>query len=486
MSTSAILSSLPFAPTMKNITSTEFLSNDGGVSVPSVFLTVGAVYVVSRIVKSFVWQHSSDVHKVPSPPGAHWLWGHEMKAFMKSCGQQYREWFDETGTVYKIKAALWYGDILTTADAGIINHVLTKHIYEYEKSPMIRPIAERLVGHGLVWAEGETHKRQRNLLNPAFTIDNVRNMAPDVMECTERFITALETKLLGFPGAEGSIDMQEWTAKVTLDIIGRVGFGHDFHLGASPEAQRILKGWKNQATQGFSPMAIVAGHETTSGTVNYTLHELAKNQDLQTRLRREIIEFHKEIGREATFEEYMNGNKMPLLDAVTKEALRMYPAASYTERTAIKDDVLPLRNPIELPNGKTMTEIRIKAGQAIFFPVVSINRINSRWGDGETFRPERWLSNNADELPDKSELPSAGWNGSLTFSAGARLCIGYKLALYEYKILLASLIRRFVFHDSKTQLEFRFVGSLQPRVVGREDEGVQLPIHMSFVDEDDY
>lgn len=63
---------------------------------------------------------------------------------------------------------------------------MTKHLYDYEKSPMIRPIAERLVGHGLVWAEGDAHKLQRNLLNPAFSAESVRNMAPTVQDCTDR------------------------------------------------------------------------------------------------------------------------------------------------------------------------------------------------------------------------------------------------------------------------------------------------------------
>lgn len=172
----------------------------------------------------------------------------------------------------------------------------------------------------------------------------------------------------------------------------------------------------------------------------------------------------------------------------------------------MKDDILPLRNPITLPDGKVMTELHIKKGQVcssallltlpiltnlspfqtIFFPVLAINRINSRWNnDADTFRPERWFPENAAELPDKSELASAGWNGSLVFSAGARLCIGYRLALYEFKIILACMIRRFVFHDDGIKLEFKQVGSLQPRVIGRESEGVQVPIRMSFVDEDD-
>ncbi|KAG8944219.1 hypothetical protein FRC04_002086 [Tulasnella sp. 424] len=545
------------------------------ISISTLLSTGLGIYITSRVAKYLYDYYTTDVHKIPSPPRPSWVWGHEMAGFIRSCGMQYRDWFDQYGTTYRYKAALGAGDIICTADAGIINHVLTKNLYDYEKSAIVRPIAERLVGHGLVWAEGDAHKLQRSLLNPAFSVENVRNMAPTVVECTERYITALENHLLSLPGATGVVDVQEWTAKLTLDIIGRIGFGHDFMLGQSPEAQRILEGWKNQATMGFdksamlgmallrlfpalssAPVAalkaqeetretiksiargivqearnnladdgdwgakvkgatdiislllrssvtdngltedelldnivtfVVAGHETTSGTVNYTLLELAKQPELQTQLRRELSEFRKAHGgREPTYEEYMNGNKLPLLDAVTKEALRMYPAAPQTERVAVKDDVIPLRNPITTTDGKVMTELRIKKGQSIFFPVLAINRINSRWtNDADVFRPSRWFPENAHELPDKSQLASAGWNGSLVFSAGARLCIGYRLALYETKILMASMIRRFAFHDDGVKLEFKQVGSLQPRVIGRESEGVQVPIRMSFAEEED-
>ena len=36
------------------------------------------------------------------------------------------------------------------------------------KYPVFRPLVDRLLGHGLVWAEGEEHKQQRKMLNPAF------------------------------------------------------------------------------------------------------------------------------------------------------------------------------------------------------------------------------------------------------------------------------------------------------------------------------
>ncbi|KAG9004390.1 hypothetical protein FRB94_002408 [Tulasnella sp. JGI-2019a] len=542
--------------------------------VPQILLGTVAVTILYITARYFKHLNETDVHKLPTPSGSEWLWGHEMMAFVQSCGKQYKQWFDKTGPVYRIKGALGTGDIITTSDAAMINHIMHKNLYDYEKSPMIRPIAERLVGRGLVWAEGDTHKRQRALLNPAFTIENVRRMAPAVNETTERYINALETHILTLPSATGVVDLQEWTAKATLDIIGRVGFGHDFQLGSSPEAARILAGWRNQANMGFSRMAmvgmaflrlfpslssapvealkaqertrdtikdiarslanearenmeedgttwgqkirgatdvmslllkaqvtnqglseeelldnivsfVVAGHETTSGTLNYTLHELSKNPSLQCKLRAEINGFRASHGHQPTFDDYMNGKTLPLLDAVTKEALRKYPAAPLTERIATKDDVLPLRNPIRSPStGELIHEIRIKKGQTIFLPVIAINRMDGLYGDGDAFRPERWMTQNEESLPDKGDLVSAGWNGTLVFSAGARLCIGYRLALFEYKALLAAMVQRFVFHDDKTELEFRHVGSLQPRVVGREEEGVQCPVLMSFADEE--
>ncbi|KAG8928219.1 hypothetical protein FRC02_007224 [Tulasnella sp. 418] len=213
-------------------------------------------------LRSFYLWLDADVRLLPSPifERPHWLWGHEMITFINSAGKKYTEWFNTLGPVFRIRGALFHGDIIVTADPAMVNHILIKNVYDYEKSPMIRPVAERLVGRGLVWAEGDDHKRQRKLLNPAFTNEHIRNMAPDVTECTERYIAALEAHLLNQPTKETEVDMQEWNAKVTLDIIGRTGFGFDFGLGSSPEAQHILKGWHNQATQGFSKTTMMVCH----------------------------------------------------------------------------------------------------------------------------------------------------------------------------------------------------------------------------------
>ena len=80
----------------------------------------------------------------------------------------------------------YHPDTLVVSDYRIFYHMLIDNPYGYGtipppfhnirlivmiflvKSPVFRPLVDRLLGHGLVWAEGEEHKQQRKLLNPAF------------------------------------------------------------------------------------------------------------------------------------------------------------------------------------------------------------------------------------------------------------------------------------------------------------------------------
>lgn len=66
----------------------------------------------------------------------------------------------------------------------------------------------------------------------------------------------------------------------------------------------------------------MVGHETSAGVVSYTLNELARNQDIQNKLRSELAAagFSDDSEREPTFDELMDPKLFPYLDAVTKES----------------------------------------------------------------------------------------------------------------------------------------------------------------------
>lgn len=44
------------------------------------------------------------------------------------------------------------------------------------------------------------------------------------------------------------------------------------------------------------------------------------------------------------------------------------------------------------------------------------------------------------------------------------------------------LVRNFSFHDTKVTIEPKFSATMQPRIVGREEEGAQLPLRIRLVD----
>ena len=82
---------------------------------------------------------------------------------------------------------------------------------------------------------------------------------------------------------------------------------------------------------------------------------------------------------------------------------------------------------------------------------LSVNTRPGVWGpDGEMFRPSRWLEQDSDNEKTTFRLPQvslSGWNSLTSFSEGAHMCIGYRLAVIELKIVLASLVKAFVFEE---------------------------------------
>lgn len=85
---------------------------------------------------------------------------------------------------------------------------------------------QNILGNGLLTAEGDTHKRQRKVLNPAFATGYIRDIVPIFSEKAADLVDTLLEKLKSQP-AEG-IEMFSYLSRTTLDIIGSAGtpFAH--------------------------------------------------------------------------------------------------------------------------------------------------------------------------------------------------------------------------------------------------------------------
>ena len=170
----------------------------------------------------------------------------------------------------------------------------------------------------------------------------------------------------------------------------------------------------------------------------------------------------------------------------------MFPPSTRNEKAVKEDDVIPLRQPIRGTDGLWINSIPVKKGQVIHIPTIGINRDEAVFGDADIFRPTRWLVGRGDAVeakyctPGERGVPLAdqmcsGWSGLFTFSEGPRICVGMKLALFEYKALLTTLSRSFQFHDTGDAISIRHFIALSPLVTDREHEGFALPVKLTLI-----
>jgi len=225
-----------------------------------------------------------------------------------------------------------------------------------------------------------------------------------------------------------------------------------------------------------------AGHETTANTLSWTMLELTRHPDVQTKLRAEIQAAESTMhARGATEFTYVDFEAMPYTVAVMKETLRFHPVSSNSVREAARDEVLPLSTPIITKSGKTITELPIPKDMILVISNAGYNRNTDVFGqDAHVFNPERWLDGTV------QTTTSVGVYGNLmTFGSGHRACIGWRFAVYEYQAFLVELVKNFEFSmepslSDKVRREPGIV--MTPTISGEPMKGPQLPITIRAVD----
>nr|XP_040057824.1 sterol 26-hydroxylase, mitochondrial [Gasterosteus aculeatus aculeatus] len=162
---------------------------------------------------------------------------------------------------------------------------------------------------------------------------------------------------------------------------------------------------------------LLAGVDTTSNTLTWTLHLLSKYPEAQDRLYEEVSTSvpadRSPSAAEAT--------RMQYLRAVIKEALRMYPVVPINARIIAEKDVVI--GGYQFPKKTTFT-----------FCHYAISHDEDTFPEPFTFRPERWLR-------DGRERPNAF--ASIPFGFGVRGCVGRRIAELEMYLVLFRVIRQF-------------------------------------------
>lgn len=407
-----------------------------------------------------------------------------------------------------------YGDLphfrLTSYPAYLLNHPdLVREVLVTQQNKFVKSLALQrariLLGNGLLTSEGDFHRRQRRLAQPAFHRDRLASYAQVMIACAKR------TRDRWTEGAP--INVAEEMMRLTLDIVARTLFSADvesqapeigealttvlkmFRLLLLPFADLLEKlplppvrrfekararldatiyglieerrksgrdtgdllsmlllaqdeegdGGRMTDTQvrDEAMTLFLAGHETTANALTWTWYLLSQNPECENRLHCELDSVLG--GREATSADLPS---LRYTEMVFSEAMRLYPPAWAIGRMAVEE--CELRG------------VKIAPGSICLASPYVMHR-DPRWfPDPQRFDPERWTPEARETRPKFSYFP---------FGGGARVCIGERFAWMEGVLVLATLAQNW-----KLRLVADQKVDVQPLITLRTKYGMRMQI----------
>ncbi|KAF0699561.1 Aste57867_9898 [Aphanomyces stellatus] len=413
---------------------------------------------------------------------------------------------------------------LLLSDPKAIQHVLATNANNYPRDPKINLLlADLMLGVGILSAEGALHVKYRKFFSPLFTASAVKSY----LTIFESQTLAACDRLVQNTRDHPSLNMLPVLRQLTLNIIGLAMCGLNFedhpqaaatykHYAGVPgkfiliglvaipgfmrlplpairrrrQAQQALRRLisdiidaklmkdttteKNDKQVDFLDLilrestvdeaiahtmtVLFAGHDTASGVLSWTLATLATQPRVVALLRAEhkaVADHHH--GSLGTAEAV---GELTYTLAVIQESMRLNTVTEgITPRIALQADRIPTcdGSSFDAPKG---TQMLVKFG--------ALHRNPKYWACPDEFIPERFVEH------------SAEWNADLAlrhgqshafyympFSAGVMNCIGYRFALAEMQIIIATLVSRFDFElTADADLRHSFTGgALHPKML---------------------
>ncbi|XP_009626636.1 geraniol 8-hydroxylase [Nicotiana tabacum] len=162
----------------------------------------------------------------------------------------------------------------------------------------------------------------------------------------------------------------------------------------------------------------IAGSDTSAITTEWAMAELLRKPQVLNKVREEILQ---QIGTERPVKE-SDIEKLPYLQAVVKEAMRLHPAVSLLLPHKAQNDIQVLGYTV--PKN---TQVLVNAW--------AIGRDPKSWDKPLEFMPERFIKSSVDYKGRDFEF--------IPFGAGRRICPGMPLAIRMVNLMLASIIQPF-------------------------------------------
>jgi len=364
--------------------------------------------------------------------------------------------------------------VFLITDPQYIKDILVTHNRNFTKSRGLER-TKRILGNGLLTSEGAVHLRQRRLMQPAFHRDRIAGYGRTMVEYADRMrcgwrdgttldiareMNRLTLSIVGKTLFDADVESQAasvgealtgvmesfWTTLLPFaDLLERLpvprlrrarmmrarldaiiyrmiadrrasGRDHGDLLSMLLTAQDEDDGgvMTDQQVRDEAMTIFLAGHETTANALTWTWYLVSEHPEASQRLHQEVDRVLQ--GRLPSVEDIP---RLPYVERVVTEAMRLYPPAWLIGRRAIAEYAF---GPYLAPPRAIL----------IMSPFI-VHRDARYFRDPERFDPDRWTPERKASLPPFAYFP---------FGGGPRRCIGESFAWMELILIVATIAQR--------------------------------------------
>ncbi|KAF7354641.1 Cytochrome P450 4F12 [Mycena sanguinolenta] len=194
------------------------------------FLLLLAIWLCTKLVAYLFRPAGVPTTKLRGPPSPSRILGFTRYAMQAAdISVEYEQWAALYGGVFEIPLAFGMKQVMLS-DPKALNHCYNTERSIYVRTESERQVISAMFGRGVLWAEGEMHKRQRKALTPAFSNAAIRKLTSVFYDSAYKLKSFWDETIESSSDADSTvIEVQEWMNRVALDSIGIAGFSHDFH-----------------------------------------------------------------------------------------------------------------------------------------------------------------------------------------------------------------------------------------------------------------
>ncbi|KAI0329989.1 cytochrome P450 [Cubamyces sp. BRFM 1775] len=184
------------------------------------------IILLHKLGPSLVRAYTTALKNLPGPPSDHWFFGNLKTIQEEDNSVPQERWTAQYGQnlIYR---GFFNTDRLWTMDTRALNHILT-HSVDYQKPEDARRNLAKILGRGVLFTEGEQHRQQRRILNPAFGPAQIRELTDIFVQKSAQLRDVWDAEI-SKAGGQARLNVLDGLSKMTLDVIGLAGFNYAFN-----------------------------------------------------------------------------------------------------------------------------------------------------------------------------------------------------------------------------------------------------------------